>query len=403
MDFEKKYKEALELMKDCEPDGNGLVHVRPCDIFPELAESEDERIRKALIGGLKDCIYSEWHDGVSIEECIAWLEKQGEQKPADKVEPKFHEGEWIIHHGTENIYQVVAIIDNQYQLKYGDNYTVQNCADVDRCTRLWDITKDAKDGDVLCTYECDEPKIVFILKGTPKKHYALDYHCYYNIMYPHFPSDSEKGCLAPNDEDVKPATKEQRELLFQKMKEAGYEWDVYKLELKKIEQKPTEWHEKIKGLDKLETYVLSIAPDRPLDAVKVDSKNIRFLINKEQKPAWSEEDERYLSYAIYAVEDILGSNGENTVTWLKSLKERVQPQPKKEWSEEDKNMLQSILDEYKSMPTEKRNWLKSLKDRYTWEPSDKQIMALRWVLNHIPYDSHKEEISGLLEQLKKLR
>ena len=94
--------------------------------------------------------------------------------------------------------------------------------------------------DVLCTYECYEPKIVFILKGTPKKHYALSYHCYYNIMYPHFASDSEKGCLAPNDEDVKPATKEQRDLLFQKMKEAGYEWDADKKELKKIEQKLVE-------------------------------------------------------------------------------------------------------------------------------------------------------------------
>ncbi len=31
MDYEKKYKEALELMKDCIPDGNGLVHIRPCD------------------------------------------------------------------------------------------------------------------------------------------------------------------------------------------------------------------------------------------------------------------------------------------------------------------------------------------------------------------------------------
>lgn len=62
----------------------------------------------------------------------------------EKVEPKFHKGDWIIHHGTENIYQVVAIIDNQwYQLKYGDNYTVQKCDEVDRCTRLH-ITKENK-------------------------------------------------------------------------------------------------------------------------------------------------------------------------------------------------------------------------------------------------------------------
>ena len=48
-------------------------------------------------------------------------------------------------------------------------------------------------------------------------------------------------------------------------------------------------------------------------------------------------------------------------------------------------------------------WLKSLRPQTTWKPSKEQIMALRWVLNHIPYDSHKEEISGLLDQLKKLR
>ena len=34
--------------------------------------------------------------------------------------------------------------------------------------------------------------------------------------------------------DVKPATKEQRDLLFSKMKEAGYEWDSEKKELKMI-------------------------------------------------------------------------------------------------------------------------------------------------------------------------
>ena len=46
--------------------------------------------------------------------------------------------------------------------------------------------------------------------------------------------------------------------------------------------------------------------------------------------------------------------------------------------------------------------LKITEQKPAWKPSDEQIMALRWVLNHIPYDSHKEEISGLLEQIKKL-
>ena len=37
-----------------------------------------------------------------------------------------------------------------------------------------------------------------------------------------------------------------------------------------------------------------------------------------------------------------------------------------------------------------------------WKPSNEQIIALRWVLNNIPYNKHKEEISGLLDQIKEL-
>lgn len=37
--------------------------------------------------------------------------------------------------------------------------------------------------------------------------------------------------------DIHPATKEQRDLLLQKMKEAGYKWDTEKKELKKEKSK----------------------------------------------------------------------------------------------------------------------------------------------------------------------
>lgn len=48
----------------------------------------------------------------------------------------------------------------------------------------------------------------------------------------------------------------------------------------KNKQLPVDWNEKRKGLDDLETYILSLDPNRSLDAVKVDAKNIRFLVNK---------------------------------------------------------------------------------------------------------------------------
>ena len=53
-------------------------------VFPELAESEDERVRKAMIGFFKherEEGITVLHYGVNIERMIAWLENQGEQKP----------------------------------------------------------------------------------------------------------------------------------------------------------------------------------------------------------------------------------------------------------------------------------------------------------------------------------
>lgn len=81
MDYEQKYKEALERAKDI----LSYKEVRQEDmeyLFPELAESEDERIRKAI----KYCIKQGFIgcgkiENVTPDECLAWLEKQGEQKP----------------------------------------------------------------------------------------------------------------------------------------------------------------------------------------------------------------------------------------------------------------------------------------------------------------------------------
>ena len=61
-------------------------------IFPELKESEDERMKRVLTEGFailsKD---EEWYDGVTVGQILAWFEKRGEQNPTDKVEQKHAE------------------------------------------------------------------------------------------------------------------------------------------------------------------------------------------------------------------------------------------------------------------------------------------------------------------------
>ena len=53
-------------------------------LFPELAESEDERIRKGIIKSIID-LNSDWLElhGVTKEDAIAWLEKKGETSTED--------------------------------------------------------------------------------------------------------------------------------------------------------------------------------------------------------------------------------------------------------------------------------------------------------------------------------
>ena len=85
--YEEKYKNALSQAKQAInniPDKSLAEWLQ--NIFPELQESEDEGIRKSLIGHLKECrknTRSEIMPG-EYAKWIAWLEKQGEQKPTNK-------------------------------------------------------------------------------------------------------------------------------------------------------------------------------------------------------------------------------------------------------------------------------------------------------------------------------
>lgn len=88
-DYEKKYKEALEVAKRklCFDKAGMVDSFTPNDIyemFPELKESEDEKIRKELIGFLRNIPNSNY----TCEEMALWLEKQGGQKQETNY-PKF--------------------------------------------------------------------------------------------------------------------------------------------------------------------------------------------------------------------------------------------------------------------------------------------------------------------------
>lgn len=80
----KAYDEALKKARfyygNCpsEPEKKKLENM-----FSELNESEDEKIRKTLVKEFEDKVQRgfEWKDGIPNNAVLAWLKKQKEQKP----------------------------------------------------------------------------------------------------------------------------------------------------------------------------------------------------------------------------------------------------------------------------------------------------------------------------------
>ena len=281
----KAYDEAIERAKKLY--GNGIVE----EIFTELKESDDERIRKWIIDDIRYNMNNEPLNNSEYkkkaEKAIDWLEKQGEQKPTlpkwkykkdntpllrdsiilnkyggvakspsgaivsdawvldydelaklpkeEKIEPKFKVGDWVIFITSGSIYQVEKIENYEYTLRdiHGGSFCVSFSNE--KLIREWNI-QDVKDGDVLSFYsEYKGNKMVQV--GIIEKYVGKHGGCS-NTFKIHVGVNWDNnlqigrymGC-----DDIYPATKEQRDALIMKtLNDVGYEWDVEKKELKKL-------------------------------------------------------------------------------------------------------------------------------------------------------------------------
>lgn len=134
----KAYDEAIERAKKSY--GNKIAE----EIFPELKEDDAERIRKNCIHFLE--LQKRHHAATfAIEECIAWLEKQGKNST---VKPRFKIGDWIVFNGL--ILYVKEVVNGFYRTISKGGIPNSYNWDIDNIARLWTI-QDAKDGDVLAT------------------------------------------------------------------------------------------------------------------------------------------------------------------------------------------------------------------------------------------------------------
>lgn len=121
----KAYDKALERAREYKKYDYMMINVALDNIFPELKESEDERIRKELIKFHKSTIDI---DGIKGEQIIAWLEKQGETYTKRDVDDAFVEGMALAKDELEkqgekkSSDEVLKIRQELYQSGYNDGY-----------------------------------------------------------------------------------------------------------------------------------------------------------------------------------------------------------------------------------------------------------------------------------------
>ena len=75
-----------------------------CNMQHSQCQSESNDVVKCLINGMKfyygDSTEATWGTekfSMKVKDILSWLEKQGEWKPSDKVEPKFKVGDWVMN------------------------------------------------------------------------------------------------------------------------------------------------------------------------------------------------------------------------------------------------------------------------------------------------------------------
>ena len=226
------------------------------EIFTGLKESEDERIRKALIQLVNQCDEELLHPD-NARQMLAWLEKQGEKLPV---------GFYYVNSEGKKFYSDT--------FKYGD---------VTLHVEKQGEQKPAENKGMDLVEEEMTPfqkKVFCIVDTSIEEEQGLSNIC------------NELLALAIQEIEQKPAWSEEDEKVRKALKEAGYEWSEETHELKKIEQNLAWDEEDEKMIDEIIDYM----------------KPMPIFFESTKGKSGKEYTQKFVK---------------NAINWLKSLKERI--------------------------------------------------------------------------------
>lgn len=343
MDYKEKLRLAKEALDSGSYDKETIEY-----IFPELAESDGERIRKEII-----CfIETEVPQCEARDKYIAWLEKQGEKKSFDDIAKEVTKDKdaAISFLKSTGIMNENGELADEYKIEQGEQKPTDK---VEPKFKVGDVVTNKKSRDTV--------KIVQILH---------DSYCY---------SGWDGAATVHSDFSIS-------------------EQDDWEL----VKQKP------------------AFEMKTPEESLGIDSDTYSKIVDEcvygEQKSAWSEEDEEMYKKVETAIDSYyapFSRDAEDMSEWFKNLKDRVQPQPKQEWSKEEQQIIEDaaciILDCVNTAETKEEeerleelaDKLQDLRPQSHWKPTKEQMSAIEGAVND--WGFQRLHLNSLYEQLKKLR
>ena len=143
--------------------------------------------------------------------------------------PKFSVGNWLVAYNEDLPRLITAVTNDCYELEDVNGHKVSVChRTIENICILWTL-KDAKPGDVLITEDDKRPFIFKKFLG-----YAPSAYCGIDTTDSIYISDEDRPWTR---DTVRPATSNEKDMLFKKMEEEGYKWDAESLTLSKIQKR----------------------------------------------------------------------------------------------------------------------------------------------------------------------
>jgi GNAT superfamily N-acetyltransferase len=417
--------------------------------FPELAESEDKRMRNRIIGYLKQDIEEYPERKERIDEMLAYLEKQKEQKSIEDVAKEVSKDKKsaMVFLKAAGIMDENGELAEQYRSEQKPAIFVHKFRVGDKVisTKNEHLTYDVLEVGHINELGNPEYKVEIFADGKGDEPANIKYiECRkmdgWGKLIEQKPAEWSEEY---REEDLRTrfafyTYKDEDGVLYlsnvfveEASRRAGFGTRILKaaetvaetigattIRVKVEQDSPANaWYRKNgygyitfeKGYDWLE-------------------KNLEYM--KSSKPAeWSDEDSRILYNVIAYVGYAAGQRGvrndefKKANSWLKYLPERFNLQPKQEWSEEDEevyNLLNCILDDFKNAFKESaagykkvcaeadkvyswvHNRLKPIRPQPHWKPSEEQMGAIKLCIDGEWESCNLDALESLYKDLKKL-